>query len=94
MANSEVMRLKYRRENSYEDEKEKNRDLTNKILDYLDEGLNENEISKILGVSKRKMSRLIKDKKNLVNPKQSSKKNMSKEEFIAWAYKIGIISSK
>lgn len=94
MANSEVMRLKYRRENSYEDEKEKNRDLTNKILDYLDEGLNENEISKILGVSKRKMSRLIKEKKNLVNPKQSSKKNMSKEEFIAWAYKTGIISSK
>lgn len=91
MANSELMRLKYRRENSYEDEKERNRDLANKILDYLDEGWNEEKISKKLKISRRKISKLIKNKKNL---QQSSKKSMSKEEFIAWAYKTGIISSK
>lgn len=94
MASSEVMRLKYRRENSYEDEKEKNRDLANKILDYRDEGLSTEEISNKLKISKHKILRLIKDKKSLVNVQQSSKKNMSKEEFIDWAYKKGIISSK
>lgn len=93
MANKEIMRTLYRRENNYEEVKENDRDLTNKILDYLDEGMSENEISKKLKISRRRISNLLKKKREFEEI-MYPKKRMSKEEFISWAYKKGLISSK
>lgn len=94
MVNSESMRLQYRREHNYEEERENERDLRNKILDYKADGWNVDEISRKLKISKRRVSRLLKEQYNLEKPKNQIKKNMTKEEFRNWAYKAGHISSK
>lgn len=63
MANKESMRTLYWRENDREEVKEKERDLTSKIEDYLDDGLTYAEISKKLKISVDRVSRLIQNKR-------------------------------
>lgn len=63
MANKERMVTLYWRENDREEVKEEERDLTNKIEDYLEDGLTYAEISKKLNISVDRVSRLIKNKR-------------------------------
>lgn len=63
MVNKENMRTLYWRENDREEVKEKERDLTSKIEDYLDDGLTYAEISKKLKISVDRVSRLIQNKR-------------------------------
>lgn len=87
MANTESMRTLYRRENNYEEVIETERDLTNKIEDYLADGLTYAKISKKLGVSERKISNLVKKQKEKeleqkLKAQRPSYGPISKEKFL------------